>query len=94
MTKLAALALVLLPLVSVADEMVVDGTVIREGELAEILLELAGEPKAVRYERICLTNDCTEIGNLERWIYVRDGMEYTVGVYEGRVTSVRQTQPY
>lgn len=94
MLKMAVMALSLLPLVSSADQMVIQGTVIEEGELADKLLTLAGEPQAVRYEDICLKDNCKETVKLARWIYVRDDAKYTVGVYENRVTSVvRSIEP-
>lgn len=87
---IAVVNLVLLPITASAESLVIDGEEFQEGDLVYPLLQLAGKPLDVRQEKICLMNGCTKTGVLERWIYIRDNIEYTVGVFDDRVTSITQ----
>lgn len=79
---MAALVLTAVPLVSNADQMVIDGNAIRDGDSVARLIQVAGRPitRAV-------VND-PEHGVLQHWVYIDNGTQYTVKVRNNQVVAI------
>lgn len=74
--------LVLLPLTASADQMVINGNAIRDGDSVAKLLQLVGRP----ITRSVVSDP--EHGVLQHWVYIDNGTQYTVKVRSNQVVAI------
>lgn len=83
-----AAALTAASTLAAADQMVIDGNAVRDGDSVTTLLRYYGQPLTKSYKSGCLNSRCSTIGTLERWVYWDDGIEYTVFIYGDTIRAI------
>lgn len=88
MKRIIATIALALALPASADQMVIDGNAIRDGDGIGKLVQYAGRPLTTRTRTVCLNQDCTAVGTVEIWIYLHDNIQYSVTLFEGTITAI------
>lgn len=82
------------PLTGLANDMVIRDNLVNVGDTLETLVKLAGRPISVEHDYGCISSRCELKGFLEKWIYVQGEIQYRVGVFNDRVTSIEHIQAH
>lgn len=81
--KLAIAAVVLaLSMPVAADQMVINGNAIRDGDSVAKLMQYAGRPltKVIKTDR--------DHGVIQEWVYIEDGTQYAVKIKSGQIVAI------
>lgn len=89
----ATLALTLSLSVS-ADQMVINGNAIRDGDSVAKLIRELGQPLTKSYRSGCLNRNCTTYARLQRWVYIHDDIEYTVEILGDKIHAIDWTHAH
>ncbi|WP_188862124.1 hypothetical protein [Marinobacterium nitratireducens] len=82
------MALALLAPGAFADQMVIAGNAIRDGDSVSRLIKYAGQPIARGSGTVCLNRDCSRRGSAATWIYLHDDIQYTVSIRNSKIVAI------
>lgn len=90
MKRISSLApwLALLTLPTFADQMVINGNAIRDGDSISRLIKYAGQPVAKGFRRVCLDRNCSRSATARTWIYLHDDIQYTVSLRGSKIVAI------